>query len=562
MKIFAQRHPLLWAYLFFAYFSVLVQGLIYFSGMSGFVGFRQAIIVSLLWLIPLLLWPKRSKQISALLAIPIWAAAISALGYWLIYSQDFSQSVIFIIFESNWAEGSEFIQSYFRWWYAPVFIIFSIIPFLIWRVMPRNILLSTRSRYIYLALFISILSWPFFKTLLINHEGFEEAKNEFLERLEPASPWNIVVAYTKYRQQLSVMNKMLAKNKQLPKLAGFKTVDTLPNTVVLVIGESTNRQRMSLYGYQRETTPNLDAMKNDLLVFNDVVTPRPYTIEALQQVLSFADSKEPDRFFSQPTLLNIMKDAGYSITWITNQQTQTKRNTLLTMLSQLADKQIYLNNNRAQNADQYDGNVLKPFFASLKQSSSKQFIIVHLLGTHRKYHFRYPPEFNHFTNHDLVPAWVGDENIDEYNAYDNAVLYNDSVVSSLIKQLAKKNDSSVLFYFSDHGEEVFDYPNKLFAGRNENAPTPAMYTIPFIIWSSDKFKSHAPFTLWQSFENRPFSNADFIYTFSDIVGIDYNMLDPTRSLISDSFTVHPRWIGDPLEPKSLQDFGDIKTPRR
>lgn len=33
-----------------------------------------------------------------------------------------------------------------------------------------------------------------------------------------------------------------------------------PRTLVLVIGESTQRGRMSLYGYPRETTPELDAL--------------------------------------------------------------------------------------------------------------------------------------------------------------------------------------------------------------------------------------------------------------------------------------------------------------
>ncbi|MGP4763499.1 sulfatase-like hydrolase/transferase, partial [Klebsiella pneumoniae] len=64
-------------------------------------------------------------------------------------------------------------------------------------------------------------------------------------------------------------------------------------TPVLVIGESTNRQRMSLYGYGRQTTPELDKLRDQLQVFSGAVTPRPYTIEALQQVLTFADQQNP-----------------------------------------------------------------------------------------------------------------------------------------------------------------------------------------------------------------------------------------------------------------------------
>lgn len=104
---------------------------------------------------------------------------------------------------------------------------------------------------------------------------------------------------------------------------------------------------MRLCGYARDTTPPIEQNRKRAAGFEDVITSRPYTIEALQQVLSFADQVSPERFFTEPTLINIMQQAGYEVAWITNQQTQTKRNTMLTTLSQMADRQVYLNNNRA-----------------------------------------------------------------------------------------------------------------------------------------------------------------------------------------------------------------------
>lgn len=126
-----------------------------------------------------------------------------------------------------------------------------------------------------------------------------------------------------------------------------------PRTLVLVIGESTQRGRMSLYGYPRETTPELDALhKTDpgLTVFNNVVTSRPYTIEILQQALTFADEKNPDWYLTKPSLMNMMKQAGYKTFWITNQQTMTARNTMLTVFSKQTDKQFYMNQQRTQSA--------------------------------------------------------------------------------------------------------------------------------------------------------------------------------------------------------------------
>ena len=123
---------------------------------------------------------------------------------------------------------------------------------------------------------------------------------------------------------------------------------------------------MSLYGYTRATTPYLDAIGNDLIAFKNVISPRPFTIEVLEQALTFAHQKHPNLFKSTPTLMNIMK-----------------------------------------------------------QPSPRKFIIVHLLGTHIDYEFRYPMKFAKYNDPQGVPSWVKDNQLNQYNTYDNAVLYND-----------------------------------------------------------------------------------------------------------------------------------------
>lgn len=564
MTNFIKRHPILWAYLFFCYFSFTLQVLIKASGMSGSVGLRQSILMSTLWLIPLLIWPSKSKTLAAVIGLVLWAASLAGLGYWLIYGQDFSQSAIFIIFESNMAEGTEFLQSYIRWWHPLTFIAFSVPPFLMWRAM-SDIVLPTKVRYTFVGAFALVVCWPFINTLQSTHD-MAAARYHLLHRLEPVAPWNLVVGYKKYRDELSNMESLLSSNRSVKPLQGF-SIDPAraPQTVVLVLGESTNRQRMSLYGYSRKTTPKLDAIRNELVVFNDVITPRPYTIEALQQILSFSDNSDPQAFFSQPTLLNMMKQAGYEITWITNQQTQTRRNTLLTTLSQLADHQVYLNNNRSQNASQYDGAVIEPFLHQLHSNAPKKFIVIHLLGTHRKYDYRYPPSYASFSGRDNLPEWVSDRNIGEYNSYDNAILYNDHVVSEIINGLKQVDDKSLMIYFSDHGEEVYDYAANQFCGRNEGAPTPAMYTVPFITWSSTNWTDSTGQTVdtsWKAAQDRPFLNTDFIHTLPDMIGITFTSLDTSKSLVSENFVEQPRWIGNPDAPKSLMPYSVVENQHR
>ncbi len=263
-------------YLFFFYFSGLYQIIIFTTGTSGGVGLRQAIYMSFLWLIPILLFPKYSKLISGITGLILWVTSLVSMGYLALYGQDFSQSVLFIIFESNFNESKEFLESYFRFWMLPALIVYSLIPWIIWKYLKP--LTPSKPQQIYLTLsLLFIVGWPGINQLLIKHEKFDSALDKQINRMEPAAPWQLVMGYIKYKKTLADIEKHLLANEKLPPIAGLysKNADH-SNTLVLVIGESTNRQRMSLYGYPRKTTPRLDAIKDELLVFDNIYSPALY----------------------------------------------------------------------------------------------------------------------------------------------------------------------------------------------------------------------------------------------------------------------------------------------
>jgi heptose-I-phosphate ethanolaminephosphotransferase len=554
-----------WLFLFFWYFSGITQLLILASGTSGFTGFRQAFVMSALWLAPLLLFPARTRLLAASIGVVLWACSIASLGYFFIYHQEFSQSVIFIMFESNVAEASEYMTQYFTWWMVPAFVAHTLAAYFLWtRLRPLH--LPRRQAWMAaMAIVIAVVGYPLTKQTL-RTESLALGVGEFENRIEPAVPWQMLVAYHHYSQQLKNMQGMLHKTSKIAPLRNLEDAQAgQPATLVLVIGESTDRQRMSLYGYPRETTPELDKLKGQLSVFDNVITPRPYTIEALQQVLTFADEENPDLYLSTPSLVSMMKQAGYKTFWITNQQTMTKRNTMLTTFSQQADEQVYLNNNRNQNAKQYDGDVIEPFNKALADTAPRKLIVVHLLGTHMSYQYRYPPSFNKFTDRQGVPAGVRDDQVPTYNSYDNAVLYNDFVVSSLIKDYARTDPNGFLLYLSDHGEDVFDSPGHATLGRNEAKPTAPMYTIPFMAWASPKWRETHDWNFTGDL-SRPYSSAHLIHTWADMAGLSFDELDRSKSLVSDSFTVRPLLIGNPYQNQrnALIDFSlmEPKGPAR
>ncbi|EDP8595464.1 phosphoethanolamine transferase CptA, partial [Salmonella bongori] len=486
-----------WALLYFWFFSTLLQAIIYLTGYSGTNGLRDSLLYSSLWLIPVFLFPNRIRIIAAVIGVVLWAASLAALSYYVIYGQEFSQSVLFVMFETNANEASEYLSQYFSLKIVLVALAYTAAAILLWTRL-RPVYIPSPWRYLVsFALLYGLILHPIAMNTFIKHKSMEKTLDSLASRMEPAAPWQFITGYYQYRLQLASLNKLLNANDALPPLANFKdSSGDAPRTLVLVIGESTQRGRMSLYGYPRETTPELDALhKTDpnLTVFNNVVTSRPYTIEILQQALTFADEKNPDWYLTKPSLMNMMKQAGYKTFWITNQQTMTARNTMLTVFSKQTDKQFYMNQQRTQSAREYDSNVLAPFKAVLADPAPKKFIIVHLLGTHIKYKFRYPENQGKFDGKtDHVPAGLSSNELESYNDYDNANLYNDYVVASLIKDYKATDPNGFLLYFSDHGEEVYDTPPHKTQGRNEDSPTRHMYTVPFLLWTSEKWQAAHP----------------------------------------------------------------------
>jgi heptose-I-phosphate ethanolaminephosphotransferase len=137
------------------------------------------------------------------------------------------------------------------------------------------------------------------------------------------------------------------------------------------------------------------------------------------------------------------------------------------------------------------------------------------------------------------------------------VLYNDFVVSSLIKRFAAIDPNGFLLYLADHGEAVFDTPQPEVLGRNEGRPTSPMYTVPFIVWRSPQWRERHPREI-AGVLGRPYSSEHFIHTWADLAGLRFAEFDASKSLINRDFLARPLLIGNPQQPQNLIDFSLIR----
>ena len=201
-----------WALLYFWFFSTLLQAIIYISGYSGTNGIRDSLLFSSLWLIPIFLFPKRIKIIAAVIGVVLWAASLAALCYYVIYGQEFSQSVLFVMFETNTNEASEYLSQYFSLKIVLIALAYTAVAVLLWTRL-RPVYIPKPWRYVVsFALLYGLILHPIAMNTFIKNKPFEKTLDNLASRMEPAAPWQFLTGYYQYRQQLNSLTKLLNEN--------------------------------------------------------------------------------------------------------------------------------------------------------------------------------------------------------------------------------------------------------------------------------------------------------------------------------------------------------------
>ena len=532
-------------YLFLLYCASTVPLILYSLGEIGFRGVRDGFLINLMWLIPVILSGSKAVITARVIGFFIVLLSLPAFGYLYIYQSEFSQSLIFILMDTNPNEAGEFMEHYFSWGIVPATLVYLAIPVWLSRYL-KPVVLTPFVRGVWICCLAVVVMFP---TFIKTGGNFDAFAHRLKRKLEPSSPWQLIIGYQEYQKQLHSMTHALNELKNIEPVKNFSEAFANQNkNIILIIGENTNRFHLSLYGYERKTTPWLDK-RSDIKVLKNAYAPRPNTIESLQQVLTFADQNHPDLYKNKSSIIALMKQAGYHTYWISNQQTLTKRNTMLTAFSKLADEQVYLNTSREQNSYSFDEKIIEPFQQAISDQHKKKFIVLHMLGTHMSYKYRYPDTFNYFQSDDDLDPNLSKVAKTRINEFDNAIRYHDSILNQLLDIIQQQTTPSLAVYLADHGDDVYDSGDKTFQGRNESKPTLPMYAIPFFIYQSLN---------WQPSQNalnenltKNFNSNDLIHLISDLVGFDYEDYDFKKSIANKHFTEKDILVGNPYEKKFI-----------
>lgn len=246
----------------------------------------------------------------------------------------------------------------------------------------------------------------------------------------------------------------LGKSREFPvyeayRVGELETADEVrakPRNVVLLMGESTSYLHMGLFGYARDTTPDLDPYAQD---------PAFIGIRALSSSVSTRSSLtlfynliyEPDNALSiresEHSLYRLAKRHGFVTTYITTQQNPGG---LSYAFSQGDIDHWRDTRDMGDMPGEHDDRLLKALQALGLDYGKPNFITLHMRSAHSPYVENYP----------RGQARFPDEGVGAHerqvNSYDNSILYTQRVIADIYRALKRLERPFYIFYIPDHGE--------------------------------------------------------------------------------------------------------------
>ena len=296
--------------------------------------------------------------------------------------------------------------------------------------------------------------------------AYKDAKNK-----KAFSPYILASRFATYTPFFNLNYFALAAKEHQRLLSIANTVpyfqlsvrDTGIDTYVLIVGESVRVDNMSLYGYTRSTTPQVEAQRKQIKLFNQAISGAPYT--ALSVPLSLtADSVLSHDIHNYPdNIINMANQAGFQTFWLSSQSAFRQNGTAVTSIAMRAMETVYVRG--------FDELLLPHLSQALQQKTQqKKLIVLHLNGSHEPACSAYPQSSAVFQPQD-----------DQDACYDNSIHYTDSLLGQVF-ELLKDRRASVM-YFADHGLERDPTKKNVYFHGGREASQQA-YHVPMFIWYS------------------------------------------------------------------------------
>ena len=263
-----------------------------------------------------------------------------------------------------------------------------------------------------------------------------------------------------------------------------------------------------------------------------------------------------EHWANYPFFPAVFRSAGYEVNMYDNQFNPYSKESFDFSLnaylhSKSNHKYVYSSVN--QRNYELDGKLIEAYKKSNSylHPTKYQFIIFHLMGQHFSYYNRFPHNgrFDHFLADSIMrnEPYMTKEKRQLIADYDNATYYNDEIINQIIELF--KNRNTVMVYFADHGEEIYDYRD--FSGRIPEGTLDKNvlkyhFSVPFFIWCSDKYMENNKNQIEsiKMARKRPLSIDNVCHLFFRLGHINTPLYLSNRDVLDSSYNCPPRIIND------------------
>lgn len=222
------------------------------------------------------------------------------------------------------------------------------------------------------------------------------------------------------------------------------------DNVIVILGESLSPNHMSLYDYNKPTTPFLSSLKTSPNFFHTIALSSGVSTDisvAFFLNLGYGEAGGLKAAKGEHCLFKLAKETGFSTHFLSVQSSEQLRYIAPYLCTAYLDDYRSLENiSPATVNDQaaFDQELL-PKLNELLETKTKKFIMLHQRGSHAPWALRYRP----------IAAKFASEGKDKrISDYDNSVVEFDLFWKELDQLLSKKKTKNLVIYLSDHGESL------------------------------------------------------------------------------------------------------------
>lgn len=315
----------------------------------------------------------------------------------------------------------------------------------------------------------------------------------------------------------------------------------LPPLIVLVVGETARAANFGIGGYDRDTTPRLEALqkKGQLVYYPRVSSCGTNTQDSVPCMFSHLGREEFQASNQRyENLLDVLQRVGLAVLWIDN---QSGCKGVCERIPNVHTANFAMPG-LCSDGECQDEAMLRELPARLAELDSQRVargsvVVMHQMGSHGPaYYKRTTGPHKRFTPECDQAALQNCSREQIVNAYDNSIRYTDYLLTETVKWLQARGGPTALVYVSDHGESLGEKGLYLHGMPYRMAPQEQTH-VPMILWVSPSMAQRQVLNVscLRNTADRPISHDYLFHTMLSLTQVRTTLHLPSLSVLEECY---------------------------